>query len=51
MPDWKMKGEDLKNCNCVQSCPCDTNGNPAPHKTARAWLECTFRTVTSTGST
>jgi len=32
MPTWKMKGEYLKNCNCIQSCPCDTNGNPAPHK-------------------
>ena len=31
MPTWKMKGEYLKNCNCIQSCPCDTNGNPAPH--------------------
>jgi hypothetical protein len=31
MPAWKMKGEYLKNCNCLQSCPCDTSGNPAPN--------------------
>ena len=31
MPTWRMKGEYLKNCNCLQSCPCDTNGNPAPN--------------------
>ena len=28
---WKMKGEYLKNCNCLASCPCDTIGFPAPH--------------------
>jgi hypothetical protein len=21
MPDWRMKGAYLKNCNCVPSCP------------------------------
>jgi hypothetical protein len=31
MPAWRMKGEYIKNCNCIQSCPCDANGNPAPH--------------------
>ena len=32
MADWKMKGQYLKNCNCLASCPCDTTGFPAPHK-------------------
>ena len=32
MADWKMKGQYLKNCNCLASCPCDTIGVPAPHK-------------------
>jgi hypothetical protein len=31
MADWKMKGQYLKNCNCLASCPCDTIGVPAPH--------------------
>lgn len=29
---WKMKGQYLKNCNCLASCPCDTGGFPAPYK-------------------
>ncbi|HEV2583073.1 MAG TPA: DUF1326 domain-containing protein [Ktedonobacteraceae bacterium] len=32
MADWKMKGQYLKNCSCLASCPCDTIGVPAPHK-------------------
>lgn len=32
MSAWRMKGEYLKNCNCVASCPCDTGGFPAPHE-------------------
>jgi hypothetical protein len=28
---WRMKGEYLKNCNCLASCPCDTIGTPAPN--------------------
>jgi hypothetical protein len=32
MADWKMKGQYLKNCSCLASCPCDTIGFPAPHK-------------------
>jgi len=31
MADWRMKGEYLKNCNCLATCPCDTMGTPAPH--------------------
>ncbi len=31
MSDWRMKGQYLKNCNCVPSCPCDTFGYPAPN--------------------
>ncbi|MDO8617200.1 MAG: DUF1326 domain-containing protein [Dehalococcoidia bacterium] len=31
MPKWRMKGEYIKNCNCLASCPCDTIGVPAPH--------------------
>ena len=31
MADWKMKGQYLKNCNCLASCPCDTIGVPAPN--------------------
>jgi hypothetical protein len=26
-----MKGEWLKNCNCLAHCPCDTIGTPAPN--------------------
>jgi hypothetical protein len=29
---WRMKGEYLKNCNCIASCPCDTMGVPYPNK-------------------
>ncbi len=32
MADWKMKGQYLKNCSCLASCPCDTIGYPAPNK-------------------
>jgi hypothetical protein len=32
MPEWRMKGQYFKNCNCLASCPCDTIGVPAPHK-------------------
>lgn len=32
MANWKLKGQYLKNCNCLSFCPCDTNGDPAPHK-------------------
>jgi hypothetical protein len=32
MASWRMKGEYLKNCNCLASCPCDTEGFPSPHK-------------------
>ena len=31
MADWRMKGNYLKNCNCVPSCSCDTSGFPSPH--------------------
>jgi hypothetical protein len=31
MPSWRMKGEWLKNCNCLAHCPCDTIGTPAPN--------------------
>lgn len=29
---WHMKGEYLKNCNCVPGCPCDTHGYPGPNE-------------------
>ena len=32
MANWRMKGEYLKNCNCLASCPCDTEGFPSPNK-------------------
>ncbi len=32
MPNWKMKGQYLKNCNCQATCSCDTIGIPTPHK-------------------
>lgn len=28
---WRMKGEYLKNCNCIATCPCDTVGFPYPN--------------------
>jgi hypothetical protein len=31
MAAWRMKGEWLKNCNCLAHCPCDTIGVPAPN--------------------
>ena len=30
MPDWRMRAQYLKNCNCIASCPCDTGGFPYP---------------------
>ena len=27
---WRMKGQYLKSCDCLASCPCDTGGFPAP---------------------
>jgi len=34
MPEvtWRMKGEYMKNCNCIATCPCDTIGFPHPQK-------------------
>jgi hypothetical protein len=29
---WKMRGQYMKNCNCVATCPCDTIGFPYPEK-------------------
>ncbi len=29
---WRMKGQYIKNCNCIATCPCDTVGVPYPHK-------------------
>ena len=29
---WRMKGEYIKNCNCIATCPCDTIGFPHPEK-------------------
>lgn len=29
---WRMKGEYIKNCNCIATCPCDTVGFPYPDK-------------------
>ena len=29
---WRMKGQYIKNCNCIATCPCDTIGFPYPHK-------------------
>src|SRR5690242_17830720 len=29
---WKLKGEYMKNCNCIATCPCDTVGVPYPDK-------------------
>jgi hypothetical protein len=31
MATWRMKGQYLKNCNCIAFCPCDSDGDPAPH--------------------
>lgn len=30
MPNWRMKGQYIKNCNCIAACPCDTVGVPYP---------------------
>ena len=29
---YRLRGEYLKNCCCLASCPCDTTGFPAPNK-------------------
>jgi hypothetical protein len=29
---WRMKGQYIKNCNCIATCPCDTIGFPHPEK-------------------
>ena len=29
---WRMKGQYVKNCNCIATCPCDTVGLPYPNK-------------------
>jgi hypothetical protein len=29
---WRMKGQYIKNCNCISTCPCDTTGYPYPNK-------------------
>jgi hypothetical protein len=29
---WTMRGQYMKNCNCIATCPCDTTGFPHPHK-------------------
>ena len=29
---WKMRGQYMKNCNCIATCPCDTIGFPYPDK-------------------
>ena len=29
---WRMRGQYMKNCNCISSCPCDTTGFPYPDK-------------------
>jgi len=31
VPSWKMKGQYIKNCSCLATCPCDTIGEPAPN--------------------
>jgi hypothetical protein len=23
---WRVKGQYIKNCNCIATCPCDTRG-------------------------
>ena len=28
MPDWRLEGPYMKNCNCDPGCPCDFNANP-----------------------
>lgn len=30
--DWEITADYLKNCNCIATCPCDTEGVPFPHK-------------------
>lgn len=32
MTRWRMKGQYIKNCNCIATCPCDTTGFPYPDK-------------------
>jgi hypothetical protein len=29
---WRMKGQYIKNCSCIATCPCDTVGFPYPTK-------------------
>jgi hypothetical protein len=31
MPDWRLEGPYMKNCNCDPGCPCDFNADPTHH--------------------
>ena len=35
---WRMRGQYMKNCNCIPSCPCDTTGFPYPGKGCEGML-------------
>lgn len=43
MPNWRMKGDYLKNCNCQATCSCDTVGVPSPHKFCEGALAMNIR--------
>jgi hypothetical protein len=32
MPDWRLEGPYMKNCNCDPGCPCDFNADPTHHE-------------------
>lgn len=36
MPEWRMKGQYIKNCNCIAFCPCDADGDPSPDNFCKA---------------
>ncbi len=38
MASWRMKGQYLKNCNCVPGCPCDTWGYPGPNDNCEGFI-------------
>ncbi|HYR41776.1 MAG TPA: DUF1326 domain-containing protein [Terriglobia bacterium] len=35
---WRMRGQYMKNCNCIPTCPCDTTGFPYPEKGCEGML-------------
>ena len=40
---WRMRGQYLKSCSCIATCPCDTTGFPYPGKGCEGMANFTSR--------